>query len=41
MGRTIKLTDAQWDQLDQLRMSTASADVFRNCTIILMSRVAI
>ena len=39
MGRTIKLTDAQWDQLDHLRMSTPSADVFRNCTIILMSAV--
>ena len=39
MGRTIKLTDTQWDQLDHLRMSTASADVFRNCTIILMSAV--
>ena len=39
MGRTIKLTDAQWEQLDHLRMGTASADVFRNCTIILMSAV--
>jgi transposase len=39
MGRTIKLTDAQWDQLDHLRMGTASTDVFRNCTIILMSAV--
>ena len=39
MGQTIKLTDPQWDQLDHLRMSTASADVFRNCTIILMSAV--
>ncbi len=37
MGQTIKLTDTQWEQLDHLRMSTASADVFRNCTIILMS----
>jgi transposase len=39
MGRTIKLTDTQWDQLDHLRMGSASADVFRNCTIILMSAV--
>jgi transposase len=39
MGRTIKLTDTQCNQLDHLRMSTASADVFRNCTIILMSAV--
>jgi len=39
MGRTIKLTDTRWEQVDHLRMSTASADVFRNCTIILMSAV--
>jgi len=39
MGRTIELTDTQWDELDHLRMGTASADVFRNCTIILMSAV--
>ena len=39
MGRTVRLTDTQWDQLDHLRMSTPSADVFRNCTIILMSAV--
>ena len=39
MGQTIKLTEPQWDQLDHLRMSTTSADVFRNCTIILMSAV--
>jgi len=39
MGQTIKLTDTQWEQLDHLRISTASADVFRNCTIILMSAV--
>ena len=39
MGRTIKLTDAQWDELDRVRMGAGSADVFRNCTIILMSAV--
>jgi transposase len=46
MGRTIKLTDTQWDELDHLRMGTDSTDVFRNggshpvdCTIILMSGV--
>jgi transposase len=39
MGRTIELTDTQWDELDHLRMGTASADVFRNCTIVLMSAV--
>jgi transposase len=39
MGQTIKLTDTQWEQLDHMRMGTASADVFRNCTIILMSAV--
>jgi len=37
MERT--LTENQWDQLDHLRMTTASADVFRNCTIVLMSAV--
>jgi len=39
MGRTIILTEDQWDQLDRLRMTTPSADVFRNCTIVLMSAV--
>jgi transposase len=37
MGYGIKLTDAQRDALDGLRMTTPSADVFRNCLIILMS----
>jgi transposase len=37
MGSGIKLTQAQWDELDRLRFSTSSADVFRNCLIILMS----
>jgi transposase len=37
MGWGIKLTDAQWDELDRLRFSTSSADVFRNCLIILYS----
>ena len=37
MGRGIKLSDDQFDQLDRLRFSTDSADVFRNCLIILMS----
>ena len=37
MGRGIKLTEEQWNELDQLRFSTSSADVFRNCLIILMS----
>ncbi len=39
MGCAMKLTESQWDELDHLRMSTASADVFRNCTIVLMSAV--
>jgi transposase len=39
MGRTITLTESQWDELDRLRITTPSADVFRNCTIILMSAV--
>lgn len=37
MGCGIKLTEEQWNQLDHLRFSTGSADVFRNCLIILMS----
>ena len=37
MGHGMKLTDQQWDELDRLRFSTSSADVFRNCLIILMS----
>jgi transposase len=37
MGWGIKLTEEQWDELDHLRFSTRSADVFRNCLIILMS----
>jgi transposase len=37
MGRGIKLTDEQVDELDRLRFTASSADVFRNCLIILMS----
>jgi transposase len=37
MGRGIKLSDRQWDALDQLRFTTRSADVFRNCLIVLQS----
>ncbi len=37
MGTGIKLTEAQWDELDRLRFTTRSADVFRNCLIVLMS----
>jgi transposase len=35
----IKLTAAQWDELDHLRFSTIDKVVFRNATIILMSDV--
>jgi transposase len=35
MGRGIILSDRQWDELDQLRFTTASADVFRNGLIVL------
>jgi transposase len=34
-----KLSDEQWDTLDQLRFSTTDAVVFRNATIILMTDV--
>jgi transposase len=37
VGRGIKLSDRQWDELDQLRFTTPSADVFRNCLIVLQS----
>ena len=37
MGRGIQLTEIEWDALDRLRFSMPSADVFRNCLIILMS----
>ena len=37
MGYGVKLTPKQFDALDRLRFSTSSADVFRNCLIILMS----
>ena len=37
MGRGITLTEAQWDELDRTRFSAKSADVFRNCLIILKS----
>ena len=37
MERGIKLTSEQWDELDRLRLRTPSADVFRNCLILLKS----
>jgi len=37
MGYGIKLTDTERNALDGLRLTTSSADVFRNCLIILMS----
>ena len=37
MGYGIKLTEKQWNELDNLRFTTPCADVFRNCLIILMS----
>lgn len=37
MGRGIKLTEAQWDELDRVRFSTPSAKVFRNCLVVLKS----
>ena len=37
MGYGIKLTEEQWDELDRVRFATKSADVFRNCLIILKS----
>ena len=37
MSYGLKLTEKQWNELDNLRFTTPSADVFRNCLIILMS----
>ncbi len=37
MGWGIKLTDEQWDELDRVRFTAKSADVFRNCLVILKS----
>jgi len=37
MGHGIRLTHDQWDELDRVRFRTPSADVFRNCLMILMS----
>jgi transposase len=34
-----KLSDEQWDEVDEFRSSTRDARVFRNATIILMSSV--
>jgi transposase len=35
MGKSIQLSDEQFEALDRLRFSTSSAEVFRNCLIIL------
>lgn len=37
MASSIRLTKPQWDALDDLRNATPAADVFRNCSIILLS----
>ena len=37
MGSSIQLTDEEFDALDRLRFSTADAEVFRNCLIVLRS----
>ena len=37
MGHGIKLTEQQWNELDRVRFTTPSADVFRNCLMTLMS----
>jgi transposase len=37
MKTAIRLTNRQWDALDHLRNTTGSADVFRNCSILLLS----
>ena len=37
MGRGIKLSEAEVEALDSLRLCAPSANVFRNCLIILLS----
>ena len=37
MEHGLKLTSEQWEEVDRLRMKTSSADVFRNCLILLKS----
>src|SRR5438132_10853569 len=37
MRNGIHLTNRQFDDLDELRNTTSKADVFRNCSIILLS----
>ena len=37
MGNRIRLTNRAFDELDELRNTTASADIFRKCSIILLS----
>jgi transposase len=37
MGYGICLSDDQWDEIDRVRFSAGSAEVFRNCLIILYS----
>src|SRR3972149_192687 len=37
MGYGVKLTNGQRDELDHLRFRTPSADVYRNCLILLFS----
>lgn len=37
MGCGIRMTEQQWDELDNLRLRTPSAKVFRNCLIVLKS----
>lgn len=37
MGYAIRLTPEELDALDQVRLTSSSADVFRNCLIILRS----
>jgi len=37
MGYGISLSDDQWEEIDRIRFSAGSAEVFRNCLIILYS----
>src|ERR1051325_10496821 len=37
MRNGIRLNNRQFDELDALRNTTASADIYRNCSVILLS----
>ncbi len=37
MRKGIRLNNRQFDEIDALRNTTASADIYRNCSVVLLS----